>query len=46
MDASAAGDISQAVLVERPTTASQRGVCKLLLDSLAPNVRLVYHEIR
>jgi cytidine deaminase len=46
MDASAAGDISQAVLVERPTAASQRGVCEVLLDSLAPNVRLVYHEIR
>jgi cytidine deaminase len=46
MDASAAGDISRAVLVERPTTTSQRGVCERLLGSLAPDVRLAYHEIR
>jgi cytidine deaminase len=37
--------ITRAILVEKPTTISQRGVCELLLDSLAPNNRLEYYEI-
>ncbi|MGD8943540.1 MAG: cytidine deaminase [Desulfobacterales bacterium] len=47
MDAMATeATITRAVLVEKPTTISQRGVCELLLGSLAPDVRLAYHEIR
>jgi cytidine deaminase len=42
----ASGGITRAVLVEKPTTISQRGVSELLLDSLAPEIRLAYHEIR
>jgi cytidine deaminase len=36
--------ISRAVLVERPTSISQRAVCELLLQTVAPNVRLEYYE--
>ena len=36
--------ISRAVLVERPTSISQRSVCERLLQTLAPNVRLDYFE--
>jgi hypothetical protein len=42
----AGGDISRAILVEKPTSISQRGVSELLLDSLAPEIRLAYYEIR
>lgn len=38
--------ITRAILVEKPTTISQRGVGKLLLDSVAPDIRLEYYEIR
>jgi cytidine deaminase len=40
------GRITRAILVEKPTTISQRGVCELLLDSLATDIRLEYYEIR
>jgi cytidine deaminase len=40
------GDVTRAILVEKPTTISQRGVSELLLDALAPEIRLAYHEIR
>jgi hypothetical protein len=40
------GNITRAILVEKPTTISQRGVSELLLDSLAPDIRLEYYEIR
>jgi cytidine deaminase len=40
------GKITRAILVEKPTTISQRGVSELLLDSLAPDIRLEYYEIR
>ena len=40
------GYITRAILVEKPTTISQRGVSELLLDSLASQIRLAYHEIR
>jgi cytidine deaminase len=40
------GSITRAILVEKPTTISQRGVSELLLDSLAPDIRLEYYEIR
>ena len=40
------GTIARAILVEKPTKISQRGVIELLLDSLAPNIRLEYYEIR
>ena len=40
------GNITRAILVEKPTTISQRGVIELLLDSLAPDIRLEYYEIR
>ena len=36
--------ISRAVLVERPTSISQRAVCELLLQTVAPNVKLEYFE--
>jgi len=46
MDSPATDDnISRAILVEKPTTISQRGVIELLLDSLAPNIRLEYYEL-
>jgi cytidine deaminase len=34
--------IHRAVLVERPTTISQRPVCELLLQTVAPNIHLEY----
>ena len=37
--------ISRAILVEKPTKISQRGVSKLLLDSLAPNTQLEYYKV-
>jgi cytidine deaminase len=40
------GNITRAILVEKPTTISQRGVCELLLDSVAADIRLEYYEIR
>ena len=36
--------ISRAVLVERPTSISQRAVCELLLQTVAPDVNLEYFE--
>lgn len=39
-------NISRAILVEKPTKISQRGISELLLDSLAPNTRLEYYKIR
>ena len=36
--------IRRAVLVERPTAISQRAVCELLLQTVAPNVTLEYFE--
>jgi cytidine deaminase len=36
--------ITRAVLVERPTSVSQRAVCELLLRTVAPNVHLEYYE--
>ena len=36
--------ITRAVLVERPTSISQRAVCKLLLQTVAPGVNLEYFE--
>jgi cytidine deaminase len=36
--------IRRAVLVERPTSISQRAVCELLLQTVAPNVNLEYFE--
>ena len=36
--------IRQAVLVERPTAISQRAVCELLLQTVAPDVKLEYFE--
>jgi cytidine deaminase len=36
--------IRRAVLVERPTAISQRTVCELLLQTVAPNVNLEYFE--
>ena len=36
--------ISRAVLVERPTSISQRTICELLLQTVAPNVNLEYYE--
>ena len=37
-------DISRAVLVERPTSASQRAASELLLQTVAPGVSLEYFE--
>jgi cytidine deaminase len=39
-------NITRAILVEKPTTISQRGVSELLLESLAPDICLEYYEIR
>jgi cytidine deaminase len=36
--------IRRAVLVERPTSISQRTACELVLQTVAPNVRLEYFE--
>jgi cytidine deaminase len=36
--------ITRAVMVEQPTTINQRGVCELLLGTLAPEVELEYFE--
>jgi cytidine deaminase len=36
--------IRRAVLVEKPTSISQRATCELLLQTVAPNVRLEYFE--
>ena len=36
--------IVRSVLVERPTSISQRAVCELLLKTVAPEVNLEYHE--
>jgi cytidine deaminase len=36
--------IRRALLVERPTSVSQRAACELLLQTVAPNVRLEYFE--
>jgi len=38
--------ITRAVLVEKPTAISQYGLCKLLLESVAPGVKLEYFEAR
>jgi cytidine deaminase len=40
----AENSISRAVLVERPTSISQRAVCELLLQTVAPNAHLEYFE--
>ena len=39
------GTITRAILVEKPTTISQRGVSELLLDALAPEIHLAYYEV-
>ncbi len=39
-------NITRAILVEKPTNISQRGVSELLLDSVAPGIRIEYYEIR
>ena len=45
MDQAGSGtSIRRAVLVERPTSISQRAVCDLLLQTVAPNVHLEYFE--
>jgi cytidine deaminase len=36
--------ITRAVLVERPTSSRQRDVCEILLQAMAPDVRLEYFE--
>ncbi len=41
---SSSNSITRAVLVEKPTTISQRGMCEFLLGTLAPEVRLEYFE--
>ena len=41
-----ANKITRAVLVEKPTSISQRAVCELLLKSVAPDVTLEYFEAR
>lgn len=38
------GKITRAILVEKPTTISQRGISEFLLGSLAPDARLEYFE--
>lgn len=38
--------ITKAVLVEKPTSISQRAICELLLRTVAPNVKLEYEEAR
>jgi cytidine deaminase len=40
----AENSISRTVLVERPTSISQRAVCELLLQTVAPSVHLEYFE--
>jgi cytidine deaminase len=37
-------EITRAVLVEKPTSISQRSICELLLGTLAPEVQLEYIE--
>jgi hypothetical protein len=37
-------NIDRVALVERPTTASQRADCELLLQTLAPDITLEYFE--
>jgi cytidine deaminase len=45
MDLPGSGNsINRAVLVERPTAISQRAVCELLLQTVAPDVDLEYFE--
>ena len=45
MDQPGSGNtISRGVLVERPTSISQRAVCELLLQTVAPTVNLEYFE--
>ena len=47
MDGLAPDDnITRAILVEKPTNISQRGLSELLLGSLAADVRLEYFEVR
>ena len=36
--------ITKAVLVEKPTTISQRAICEILLQSVALGVKLEYFE--
>ncbi|MBT8368277.1 MAG: cytidine deaminase, partial [Deltaproteobacteria bacterium] len=38
--------IRRAVLAERPTSISQRAVCELLLQTVAPDVKLEYFEAK
>jgi cytidine deaminase len=38
--------ITRAVLVEKPTAISQRAVCELLLQTVAPDIRLEYFEAK
>jgi cytidine deaminase len=40
----AENSIRRAVLVEKPTVTSQRAVCELLLQTVAPTVNLEYYE--
>jgi cytidine deaminase len=40
----AENSIRRAVLVEKPTSISQRAVCELLLQTVAPSVKLEYFE--
>jgi len=40
----AENSIRRAVLVERPTAISQRAICELLLQTVAPNVTMEYFE--
>jgi cytidine deaminase len=42
---SSSNTITRAVLVEKPTTISQRGICELLLGTLAQDVRLEYFKV-
>jgi len=45
MDQAGSGtSIRRAVLVERPTSISQRAACELLLQTVTPNVHLEYFE--
>ena len=37
--------IARAVLVEKPTSITQRAVCELLLRTVAPDVELEYFEV-
>ena len=38
--------ITRVVLVERPTSISQRAVCELLLQTVAPGIKLEYYEAK